>query len=405
VSGNKIQRLTGFETMVDEHGNVHTAGVPSDPINRHRPIDLVERAPLEVVVESTYYTDEDDRNAVTKSNQRTVMVDVRTLGHQSRQARWIPVLQRTQGLWDEDIYIPRPTKLDIDGDDLSTGSAAKGDKKPTPAESMDGDRGLLFFLENNPAKPVFLPYSQGHPRTNHPRVKADGRVRRIRHAGVLMEWSEDGNWTLDATAAAKQDLGSSGVEQANNGSGGILTLKTKDGGGAELHLILDQAGNVELQDGGGTEVLSFDKASKQATLEAAVKLLLKTGSTSFELTAAGTATLTAPTSTSVTSPSFTLAASASVLVTSPLFTVSGATAIQLGDAAPTFLVKHTPWVGNWASALAEFSKQYTIYDPSIPGPGVVAGQVSVADYFALLTQLKALAAAFPTVTTAITKAG
>jgi hypothetical protein len=245
--GNKIQRMTGFEVMRDSAGNIHQAGIPSDPINRHRSIDLVEIAPVEAVVESVYYTDEDDRNGHTKNHQRTVMVDVRTLGRLSQQIRWVPVAQRTQGLWDEDIVIPRPTKLDIDGNDLSAGSAAKGDKRPTPAESMDGDRGLLFFLESNPAKPLFIPYSQGHPKTNSPRTSSGGRVKRLRHAGVLMEWSEDGNWTLDATTAAKQELAADGSEQSNLGTGGIVTIKTKDGAGGELHLVLDETGLAELQ--------------------------------------------------------------------------------------------------------------------------------------------------------------
>lgn len=247
MSGNKPQRATGYEVMMDKYGNVHQAAIPSDPLNRHRPIDIVERSFVECVVESLYYTDEDDRNGHTKNQQRTLMVDVRTMGKRCQQFRWVPVLQRAQGLWDEDLYIPRPSTQDIDGGTFSTGSAAKDEAIPTAAESMDGDRGILLFLENDPARPVFLPYSQGHPKTNTPRKAEDGRVRRIRHAGVLMEWSEDGNWTLDATNAALQALGEKGAEQPNSGTTGVVTLKTKDGSGAELHLILDETGRATLQ--------------------------------------------------------------------------------------------------------------------------------------------------------------
>lgn len=400
MSGNKMQRLTGWEVMEDRLGNVHTSGVPSDPIVRHYPIDLVERAPLEVVVESVYYTDEDDRNAVTKNNQRTLMVDVRTLGQFSRQARWIPVLQRAQGLWDEDLYIPRPTKLDIDGNDLSTGSAAKGDKKPTPAESMDGDRGLLFFLENNPAKPIFLPYSQGHPKTNSPRKAADGRVRRIRHAGVLMEWSEDGNWTLDATEAAEQELDSSGDEQANNGTAGIITLKTKDGGGAELHLVLDENGNVELQDGGGTEKLTMIKASKLAELTAGTKITLDAGAT-LELKAGASMQTTAPTQTNMASISFALTSPVQTFTAAASFTVT-APSVLLGSAAALPLVKHTPWLGVWNALLAELNSQNAKYDPSNPARPPKADDVN--DYYNLIVKLMAVASGFAATTTLLTKA-
>lgn len=400
-TGNKATQLTGYETMVDDQGNVYQSGIPSDPANRHRPIDLVERQPVEVVVESIYYTDEDDRNAVTKNSQRTVMADIRTLGKNSRQLRWVPVLQRTQGLWDEDVVVPRPSKVDIDGNDLSTGSAAKGDKTPTAAESMDGDRALLIFLESNPARPALLPYSQGHPKANNPRKKADGRVKRLRHAGVLVEWSEDGNWTVDATEAAKQGLDSSGDEQANNGTGGILTLKTKDGGGAELHLILDEKGDVALQDGGGTEKLTFTKASKKAELAAA---------TALELSGGATALLKAPATTIEASGTFTAKSPVHLFLGSAAsatsFTVD-ALAIQLASTATlpnlATLVQHTglngiaPW---WLAAGQEFSGQVNKYAPGPQRPG----QVDVGDYYKILVQLLTLANKYALATTAITKA-
>lgn len=393
----KDQRLTGYEVMMDSLGNVHQAAIPSDPVSRHYPIDVIERPFVECVVEATYYTDEDDRNAVTKSDQRTVMVDVRTLSHHSRQVRWIPVLQRTQGVWDEDIYIPRPARVNMDGGDMSTGSAAKGDTKATPAESMDGDRGLIIFLEMNPAKPAFLPYSQGHPKSPV-RKAADGRVKRIRHAGVLMEWSEDGNWTLDATEAAKEELAADGSEQPNNGTGGIVTLKTKDGGGAELYLELDAAGNVKLQDGGGTEYLEFTKASKQAELAAATKVALTAGS-ALELIAGVAASLTAPTQTFTAGTSFALTSPAQIFTAGTAFTVVGPN-LTLGTGVPTFLVKHTPWAALWASLTSILTSQEGTYRPGPSQPSTV----SVSDYYNLVKDLLAVANAFPGLTTTATKA-
>lgn len=364
----KDQRLTGFEVMMDPQGNVHQAAIPSDPVSRHYPIDVIERPFVECVVEATYYPDEDDRNAVTKSDQRTVMVDVRTLGHHSRQARWIPVLQRTQGLWDEDTVTPRPTRVNIDGGDLSTGSAAKGDTKATPAESMDGDRGMIIFLEMNPAKPAFLPYSQGHPKSRQMKA-SDGRRKRLRHAGVLMEWSEDGNWTLDATEAAKEELAADGSEQPNNGTGGIVTLKTKDGGGAELYLELDAAGNVKLQDGGGTEYLEFTKASKQAELAAATKIVLTAGTT---------LEVTAPTQNLTALAAFTLAN-----------TVPGG--IKIGTGALDSLVKmNQGWLPFWTQIMSQAVTNLVVkYDPAqVPPPVPSSASEIAADLFTFFKTLE-----------------
>jgi len=399
MGGNGPSRQTGFEVMQDRDGNVHQAGIPSDPLTRHRPIDLVERQPVECVVEALYYTDEDDRNNLTKSQQRTLMADIRTLGKRSQQLRWVPVLQRTQGLWDEDLVIPRPTKLDIDGNDLSMGSAAKGDKKPTPAESMDGDRGLLMFLEADPARPVLLPYSQGHPKTNTPRKAADGRVKRLRHGGTLVEWSEDGNWTLDATAAAKQELDSSGNEQANNGTSGIITLKTKDGGGAELHLVLDENGNAELQDGGGTEKLTLTKSGKMAELKAGTKILVDAGA-QLELKAGASMQTTAPTQVNTAAVSFALTSPAQTFTAAASFTVVGPNLI-LGTGLPLPVVKHTPWLASWIALNQEVASQIAKYDPGNPARPQKADDVN--DYYNLLLKVNSVAAAFAGTTTTATK--
>jgi len=253
--------FTGYEVMEGDHGEVYQAGIPSRLATENddgwKAGGWITRA----VVLAVYYTDEDERNGWVKGKQKNILCDVRTIGAYSRPLFKVPVLQHIQGLWDEDIYIPRAAQQNISGGTFSTGSAAKDNVQPTPAEQMDGDHVLIGFLDNNPKLPVILPYTLGHSASNTAPKKADGRIRRIRHNGVVIEWDKDGNLTLDASKAAKPEFDGSGKEVSNSGTAGIITVKTKDGAGAQLQLKLDKTGNVVLEAGGATEALTLTKGA------------------------------------------------------------------------------------------------------------------------------------------------
>jgi hypothetical protein len=222
------------------------------------------------VVIQVYYADDDGWNTRgwTKGNMRGVCCDVRTYGRYSRPLWRVPVLQRTHGLHDEDVFVPRASSQDISGSgaNMVAYPSGSGGTRPTPAESLDGDHVIVGFLEGNPASPVILPFCLPHPGSPRKLQSSGGRVRRIRHAGVMIEWSEDGNLSIDASGAAKEKLGSGGTEQSNSGSGGTITIQTKDGSGDTSSLVFDASGGVRLLDGGG-DYLELTK-SGTATLSA-----------------------------------------------------------------------------------------------------------------------------------------
>jgi hypothetical protein len=257
---------TGYEVMERWDGSVHQAGLPSVPATSQHDLMNTMGFMTPAVVEATYYPEEDNRSGFSK-DQRNVLCDVRTYGPYSRPLTKVPVLQLRQGLWDEDITIPRAARQNIEGGTLTiAGSGKTPTVAPTRAESMDGDHVMIGFLYNSPRFPVILPFTLGHPKSNAIPKKADGRVKRLRHGGTLMEWSENGDWTLDATEAAKEVLGTKGAETANNGTSGVVTLKTLDGGDDTLRLVLDKNGDVILEAGGASEKLVMDKSAGSCTL-------------------------------------------------------------------------------------------------------------------------------------------
>jgi hypothetical protein len=227
------------------------------------------------VVLSTYYTDDEDwqNRGWASNNMRTLACDVRVYGARPRKLTRVPVCQSIGSLFDEDTYTPRPSRQNIDGGTV-VADGEPGGASPTPAHSLDGDHVIVGFLECDPRRPIILPFSLGHPNSKRPLEASAGRVRRIRHAGVSIEWSEDGNLTIDASEAAKEVLAANGTEDPNNGTGGIVTIRTKDGGGDISRMVLDASGDVIIEDGGGTEQLELDKAFGISKLAAAAKVRL-----------------------------------------------------------------------------------------------------------------------------------
>jgi len=220
-------RSTGWEVMATENGDVLQSGVYTRPENHYQDLNTVMGWVTRAVVLQVYFPEEDDRNAWTEGKQRCLTCDVRTYGRFQRNLFRVPVLQRTHALWDEDLYVPRPSRLDLDGGSII--SQPSGDEQPTPADRLDGDHVLIGFLDNDPQQPVVLPFSMAHPSAQYVPSAADGHTRRIRHNGVALAWDSDGNVTLDATEAARELLGDKGSEESNSGTGGKITLITSDG--------------------------------------------------------------------------------------------------------------------------------------------------------------------------------
>ena len=213
------------------------------------------------LVLSVYYPEEDDRSFAASGGQSCITCDVRTIGLKPRYLHRVPIYQRTHGLWDEDLFIPRAATQNIEGGDLVTEQASTGAAfaSPTPAESTDASVVLLGFLDGSPAQPFIYPVEIPHRHAKNLPTKANGRVKRIRHSGVLMEWDQDGNWTLDASGAAKQSLGTKGAEVSASGTAGIITIKTNDGTD-ESSIVLNKDSSIKVLDGAGN-YLELDGSS------------------------------------------------------------------------------------------------------------------------------------------------
>jgi hypothetical protein len=232
-----------------QDGSIIPSGMRWRPANAYQDTATTMGWVTRAVVLSTYFADEDDRNGWT-TNQRAVLCDVRTYGRYSHTLDKVPVLQAGHGLWDVDVRIPRPSRVNLDGGDVLTDPS--GDKTPTSAENLDGDHVLVGFLDNDPNQPVILPFTLARPNSNYTPKAADGRVRRIRHNGTLFEIDKDGNLTIDARGAAKEQLGVKGAEVSNSGTGGKLLWITKDGSGNVTSIQLDNTGKIRFGGAPGT---------------------------------------------------------------------------------------------------------------------------------------------------------
>jgi hypothetical protein len=245
---NRANRQSGWEVQRAPDGTVIQSGFQRRPANNHHDVSSVDGWITRGVILQTYYADEDDRNGWVKGLQRSMLSDVRTYGRYSRTLTRVPHAQRTHGLFDEDFRTPRSSTQNINGGDLL--SEPSGSKGPTSADKIDGDHVLIGFLDNDPMQPVILPFSLPHPSAAYTPQKADGRVKRMRHSGVLMEWDSVGNFTLDARGAAKQEL-VNGAEQSNSGTAGKVTFRTTDGSN-ETSIQLNNKGEIHLSSGPGT---------------------------------------------------------------------------------------------------------------------------------------------------------
>lgn len=205
---------TGYERTRWRDGHPMQAGMRSAKADGMPwPIDTTMGWMTRAVVLSVRFADEDSRqdNAWWFNEQRNVLCDVRTMDRFQRELSNVPVMQHVAGLHDQDIYVPRGQRINTSGGASNTDSSAG---PVTPAQDGDGDVVTLGFLENNPARPVILPFTLGHPNARNRPVAADGRVRRIRHAGCTIELSEDGNIVIDASTGAANELDSDGGETA-----------------------------------------------------------------------------------------------------------------------------------------------------------------------------------------------
>jgi hypothetical protein len=237
-------RDTGWELMRSYDGNLIQSGVRSRPGTAYQDLSNTMGWMTRAVVLAVYFSDQDTRNGWVKGLQRTVLCDVRTYGRYSRFLAKVPVLQHVQGLHDQDLYVPRPSRINIEGGDAV--GQPSGKTPPTSAEKLDGDHVLVGFLDNDPNQPVVLPFVMAHPKANRPPTAADGRQRRIRFQGTLLEFDQNGNFTVDATGAAKEELGPGGAEVSNSGTGGKVLWKTKDALGRLTSVHLDNLGRILL---------------------------------------------------------------------------------------------------------------------------------------------------------------
>lgn len=147
----------------------------------------------------------------------------------------VPVLMRSAGLNDHEVWKPRPATTALAGGQLNIADRTTA---PTAAEDMDGDHVLVGFMADDLAQPVILGQLP-HPRTKRRPTADDSEpaLYRAHFRGHKLSVGEDGSLTLDMTQASDGTIASDGTEQANKPDA-TLVIKV----GAQQKVRIEQEG-------------------------------------------------------------------------------------------------------------------------------------------------------------------
>lgn len=243
------------------------------------------------VVIATYVSDANQSIIGDDRPHKEVYCDVLLYaGIEGAKTNYLPrclVAQERAGLHDGDIWVPRATTADIEGNlNVTLGS--------NPAD-LNGDHVLIGFMDDDLALPVVL-RSIPHPNADKGKtaadpigqrvrpVEADGAPRLIKHRGVVFGIDKDGNFILDTTKAHNEQLGPNGEEQAppEDGTAGQVIISVQRG--AILSLLGPDGQHLAFQSDG--------KALLQTDTEE-LRIERFTGNNGLKLNADGTVDLTA----------------------------------------------------------------------------------------------------------------
>jgi hypothetical protein len=190
---------------------------------------------LRCVVIATYLPDDrPSREDIPESQNPCVTVDAVPLHSRYKSVlRDVPVLVRSGGLNDHEVWVPRAASVAFVGG----ASLAIDPKNPATATDLsqtDGDHVLIGFLGNDLNEPVVLGQLP-HPRTKRrpSRNDAPAYISRTHTRGIETAVLSSGDVEIDFTNASAGTINADGVEVADGG--GKLTLRFKNGLVIEAH--------------------------------------------------------------------------------------------------------------------------------------------------------------------------
>lgn len=190
---------------------------------RHTPLPLEPRkGPFRAVVLQTYVSTDSD-----SFRKKTIECDV-VLTKTHVPLNNVAVMQRSHGLNDADLWIPRPTTKTVSLAPLQA---------DTLYDDYDGDLVLVDFIEGDSEYPIITGalsheqtkrkivtgsgWSEGDPTS---RGTAHTRERYIHHRGTEFRINEGGDLLIDTVGA----YGSDDNESPLPGVGGQIRLRLKD---------------------------------------------------------------------------------------------------------------------------------------------------------------------------------
>lgn len=212
---------------------------------------------VRAVVINTYFADQENRPGVVAPYRndhpiKAVSCDVLTYGSKFRFfLPRIPVAQMRHGLNDHDVWMPRPTTLDLrtgqapilpqgipagSRDNTSRVTDIANQERVGDPRDFDGDHVLVEFIENDPQQAFIRADQLPHPRATFRMEAADGERVRSQFRGVIQEIDSQGNLMIDARAGNDGSTDADGNETpANATTSGNVSIEAN--AAAEINVV------------------------------------------------------------------------------------------------------------------------------------------------------------------------
>lgn len=232
--------MSRYQTRVLMNGRTVTSGLDTNYRNDMPTRSMLACMPCRAYVIETYATDASERTRNNSNTTRTYEVECDVIMAKSYVFhRRVPVIQKSHGVNDADLWIPRPTTKVVGGGILNLTRVSKRQalqEMPPNLEELDGDQVIVQFLEGDLEMPV-ITGALSHVKTKRLVLEGNGwaesdlgasrgtpyqKEKYMRYRGTEVRINDDGDVLIDTIGATKDE-----VTETPEPTGGQVRVRVK----------------------------------------------------------------------------------------------------------------------------------------------------------------------------------